>query len=236
MRYGPTGNYVRPQHNESRRQREIESLRGAYAAGSNLELTSDHGRSHRRLAAADTVSITSRYYDIFQTCPVNATVRRRNAVAGRRACPTAPIGIWRTFASGWISVYLSFRAVRNRRSRQGEKAWRVSPLVSGRLRRTVRSRFFLQRRSNSASTTGPAHPNLRHDMGIVGRRCLRGLFCLKSSRVVLQRRRPRAIRVMMDDVIVGLDAPLTRVLVKCARTITTAARLSDSSSSCAACD
>jgi len=36
--YGPTGQYVRPQHPESARQREIESL-SARTAGRNLELT-----------------------------------------------------------------------------------------------------------------------------------------------------------------------------------------------------
>ena len=119
--FGPTGNYVGPQHQESRRQREIESIQ-ARMAGRNLELTltmAEVSDNWMPPNGFDNVAITT-----FVDLP-----GREGGKELPQLGASMPDGLdWDLahFGSGWISY--TYRPEGATAERQGEK-FGVSPLV-----------------------------------------------------------------------------------------------------------
>ena len=120
--YGPTGQYVIPQHSESGRQREIESVR-AHAAGRNLELTltmAEITTPWLPPLGFDNVALTT-FFDL---------PGREGATVLPRLNASAPASMdWDLahFARGWDSY--TFRSTGSDADRSGEKLG-VSPRVT----------------------------------------------------------------------------------------------------------
>ena len=120
--YGPTGQYVIPQHSESGRQREIESVR-ARAAGRNLELTltmAEITTPWLPPLGFDNVALTT-FFDL---------PGREGATVLPRLNASAPASMdWDLahFARGWDSY--TFRSTGSDADRPGEKLG-VSPRVT----------------------------------------------------------------------------------------------------------